>query len=78
MNYNLNTTPVFPQANIQKIPLKNDIGNNSNTINSNITQDTFTYSSPNQTKAPDYPKPTVSKPIDVDRKSTRLNSSHNA
>lgn len=65
MNYNLNTTPVFPQANIQKIPLKNDIGNNSNTINSNITQDTFTYSSPNQTKAPDYPKPTVSKPIDV-------------
>ena len=66
MNYGFYTTPqVIPQNSIQKTPLNTIIPNNKNSVQTNQTKDIFTYSSPNQTKVPDYPKPTVSKPIDV-------------
>lgn len=67
MDYNVNANLGNVPINIQKTPPKTTIASNpinTNYINS-YTNDTFTYSSPNQTKAPDYPKPTVSKPIDV-------------
>lgn len=65
MNYTFNTNSFNPGINTLKMPIIKD--KNTNPINTPQTQkqDLFTYSTPNQTKAPDYPKPTVSKPIDV-------------
>lgn len=64
MDYNINANIANTPINIQKVPQKTNIVSNP-IYNSSITKDTFTYSLPNQTKAPDYPKPTVSKPVDV-------------